>query len=102
VVLILDNAPWHWGKSVDAARADHPHLEFYRPPSYIQQVNIIERFWTLRRRRATHNRLFDGRADLERSLRAGLCCLQTMRRRVRSLIADCFTLPAKRTASPGV
>ena len=34
VVLIIDNAPWHRGKPIDEALADHPHLEFYRLPSY--------------------------------------------------------------------
>jgi transposase len=82
--------------------ADHPHLEFYRLPSYSPQLNVIERFWKLLRRRATHNRLFDRLADLRQSIRASLSYYQTMRGRVRSLIAECYTLPAKQTASPGV
>src|SRR4051812_9991105 len=86
VVLILDNAPWHRGKPIDEALAEHPHREFYRLPSYSPQLNVIERFWKLLRRRATHNRLFDGLAELKRSLRASLCYYQTMRGRVRSLI----------------
>jgi transposase len=102
VVLILDNAPWHRGGPIDEALGDHPHLEFYRLPSYSPQLNVIERFWKLLRRRATHNRLFDSLADLKRSLRASLCYYQTMRGRVRSLIDGCYTGTAKRTASPGV
>jgi transposase len=102
VVLILDNAPWHRGRPIDEALADCPHLEFYRLPSYSPQLNVIERFWKLLRRRATHNRLFDGLTDLKRSIRASLCYYQTMRGRVRSLIDGCYTRPAKRTVSPGV
>src|SRR4051794_14097763 len=102
VVLIVDNAPWHRGKPIDEALAEHPHLEFYRLPSYSPQLNVIERFWKLLRRRATHNRYFDGLAELKRSLRASLCYYQTMRGRVRSLIAGCYARPEKRTASPGV
>src|SRR5512147_480061 len=102
VVLIIDNAPGHRGKPIDEALAEHPHLEFYRLPSYSPQLNAIERFWKLLRRRATHNRLFDSLADLKRSIRASLCNYQTMRGRVRSLIAACYTRPIKRTASPGV
>jgi len=94
VVLIIDNAPWHRGRPIDAALADRPHLEFYRLPSYSPQLNVIERFWKLLRRRAAHNRLFDNLADLKRSLRASLCYYQTMRGRVRSLIVGCYTLPA--------
>jgi transposase len=102
VVLIIDNAPWHRGQPIEEALADHPHLEFYRLPSYSPQLNVIERFWKLLRRRATHNRLFDRLADLRQSIRASLSYYQTMRGRVRSLIAECYTLPAKQTASPGV
>jgi transposase len=101
VVLIIDNAPWHRGGPIDAALADHPHLEFYRLPSYSPQLNVIERFWKLLRRRAAHNRLFDSLSDLKRSLRASLCYFQTMRGRVQSLIAGCYTRPAKRTESSG-
>ena len=90
VVLIIDNAPWHRGQPIDDALADHPHLEFYRLPSYSPQLNVIERLWRLLRRRATHNRLFDTLADLKRSIRASLCYYQTVRCRLRTLIAGCY------------
>lgn len=86
VVLVIDNAPWHRGRQVDAAMRDNPHLEFRRLPSYSPQLNPVERFWKKLRRRATHNRLFDTLADLKASLRASLCYYQTMRERVRSII----------------
>src|SRR4051794_4352035 len=90
LVLIIDNAPWHRGKPIDDALAEHPHLEFYRLPSYSPQLNVIERLWKLLRRRATHNRLFDSMAVLKRSLRARLSYFQTVRGRVRTLIAGCY------------
>jgi transposase len=90
VVLSIDNAPWHRGRPIDEALADHPHLEFYRLPSYSPQLNVIERFWRLLRRRATHNRLFDTLADLKRSIRASRCYDQTVRCRLRTLIAGCY------------
>jgi transposase len=86
VVLVIDNAPWHRGRPIDAALRENPHLEFKRLPSYSPQLNLIERFWKKLRRRATHNRLFDTLADLKASLRASLCYFQTMRHRVRSII----------------
>jgi transposase len=101
VVLIIDNAPWHRGKPIDEALAEHPHLEFKRLPSYSPQLNVIERFWRLLRRRATHNRLFETMADLRRSLRASLCYYQTVRGRIRSLVAGCYAPPVERTASAG-
>lgn len=72
VVLVIDNAPWHRGRLVDAAMRDNPHLEFYRLPSYGPQLNPVERFWRQLRRRATHNRRFDTLTDLKASLRASL------------------------------
>ena len=101
VVLLIDNAPWHRGRPIDEALAENPHLEFKRLPSYSPQLNPIERFWKVLRRRATHNRLFDTLADLKRSLRTSLCYFQTVRGRVRSLVAKSYTRPENRKASAG-
>ena len=62
---------------------------------------MIERFWRMRRRRATHNRLFESLADQKRALRASLSYFQTVRGRVRGLIAKCYTRPANQTVSAG-
>ena len=102
VVLIIDNAPWHRGGPIDQALAECPHLEFYRLPSYSPHLNVIERFWNLLRRRASHNRLFEGLGDLKRSLRASLCYFQTVRGRIRSLVAGCYARPADQKASAGL
>jgi transposase len=98
VVLLIDNAPWHAGAPVRQALADHPHLELKRLPSYSPQLNPIERFWKVLRRRATHDRLFDALADLRRSIRSSLSYFQTMRCRVRSLLNR---QPRKRTPVAG-
>ena len=98
VVLVIDNAPWHAGQPVDDALRDNPQLELYRLPSYSPQLNPIERFWRVLRRRATHNRLFDTLADLRRSLRSSLSYFQTMRDRVRTLVNR---QPRKQTSSAG-
>ena len=100
VVLVIDNAPWHAGQPVAEALRDNPHLEFYRLPPYSPQLNPIEQFWRVLRRRATHNRLFDSLADLKRSLRNSLCYFQTVRTRVASLVAKCFRQKATESAAP--
>lgn len=102
VVLIIDNAPWHRGGPIDEALAECPHLEFYRLPSYSPHLNVIERFWRMLRRRATHNRLFEGLGDLKRSLRASLCYFQTVRGRIKSLVAGCYLCPENQKASAGL
>ena len=102
VVLVIDNAPWHRGGLINAALAENPHLEFYRLPSYSPQLNVIERFWKLLRRRATHNRLFETLADLKRSVRNSLCYFQTVRQRIGRLIAACYPPPENQTTSSGM
>ena len=101
VVVLIDNAPWHAGEPIQKALADYPQLELKRLPSYSPQLNVIERFWKLLRRRATHNRLFETLADLKRSIRASLCYFQTVRQRLRTLIAKCYPHPVNQTASSG-
>jgi DDE superfamily endonuclease len=103
VVLLIDNAPWHRGGPINEALADNPHLKFKRLPAYSPQLNPIERFWKVLRRRATHNRLFDALADLKRSLRASLSYFQTMRGRVKTLLLSRRKQKkAKQTASGSV
>jgi transposase len=102
VVLIIDNAPWHRGKPIDEALAEHPHLEFKRLPSYSPQLNVIERFSKLLRRRATHNRLFESLAGLKGSIRASLCYFQTVRAKVRGLVAKSYNRPTNQKASAGL
>jgi transposase len=66
--------------------AAYPHLRVKRLPSYSPQLNVIERFWRVLRRRATHNRLFARMTAVRTTLRNNLCYFQTMRQKVLSLI----------------
>jgi DDE superfamily endonuclease len=86
VVITIDNAPWHRGAAMEEVLAAHPHLRLYRLPSYSPQLNVIERFWRVLRRRATHNRLFASMAALRVTLHHNLCYFQTMKQKVLSLI----------------
>jgi transposase len=84
IVLVIANAPWHRGSLITKALQEWPHLELYRLPSYSPQLQVIERFWKVLRRRATHHRLFDTITGLKRALRNSLCYYQTLRHRVLS------------------
>lgn len=86
VVITIDNAPWHRGALMEQVLAAHPHLRLKRLPSYSPQLNVIERFWRVLRRRATHNRLFVSMAELRATLRNNICYFQTMRQKVLSLM----------------
>ena len=95
VVLVIDKAAWHRGALVTAVLEAYPHLELYPLPSYSPQLQVIERFWKVLRRRATHNRLFPTLAQLKGTLRNNLCYYQTLKHRVLSVIQS----PRKRTKS---
>ncbi len=86
VVLVIDNASWHRGGLITEVLSQLPRLRLYRLPSYSPQLQVIERFWKVLRRRATHNRLFPSPARLKQALRHSLCYYQTLKHRVLSLI----------------
>jgi transposase len=86
VIITIDNAPWHQATAIEQVLATHQHLQLYRLPSYSPHLNLIERFWRVLRRRATHNRLFESMAELKTALRASFCYFHTMRHKVLSLI----------------
>jgi hypothetical protein len=46
----------------------------------------MERFWRVRRRRATHNRVFSSMAALRTTLRHNVSYFQTLKQKVLSLI----------------
>lgn len=86
VVLVIDNAPWHKGGLIAQVLKEVRHVELYRLPSYSPQLQVIERFWKVRRRRATHNRLFPTIRRLKQALRYNLCYYQTVKHRLLSVI----------------
>ena len=93
VVLVLDTAPWPHGGRITKTLDQWPQLRWYRWPSDSPQLQVIERFWKVLRRRATHHRLFLTRAQLQQALRHSLCYYPTLKHRVLSLIQS----PQKRT-----
>jgi transposase len=86
VVVVIDKASWHRGALVTAVLETFPHLELYPLPSYSPKLQVIERFWKVLRRRATHNRLFLTMAQLKQTVRNSLCYYQTLKHRVLSII----------------
>jgi transposase len=86
VVVVIDKAPWHRGAVINEVLAVYRHLELDPLPSYSPQLQVIERFWKVLRRRATHNRLFPTMTGLKQSLHNNLCYYHTLKQRVLSLI----------------
>jgi hypothetical protein len=93
VVLVIDHAPWHQGALITTGLNGMPHLERSRLPRYSPQLQVMERFWKILRRRATHNRLLGTVAALKRALRHRLCDDPTLRHRVLPIMQA----PNKRT-----
>ncbi|TNE31738.1 MAG: hypothetical protein EP346_00225 [Bacteroidetes bacterium] len=98
VVIIIDRAIWHFGEPIREVLKTLPHLELYELPSNSPHLNVIERFWRILRRRATHNRFFESMDELCKTLRNNLCYYQTIRSKVMSLI-EC---PKKRAKNQAV
>ena len=86
VVITIDNAPWPRGALMEPVLAAHPQLRLKRLPSYSPQLNVIERFWRVLRRRATHHRLCTPMAALRATLRNNLGYYQAIRQKVLSLM----------------
>jgi transposase len=74
------------GAKIAEVLATQPHLQLYRLPSYSPQLNPIERFWRVLRRRPTHNRLFLTLIELRTILRASFCYFHTVRHKMLSLL----------------
>jgi hypothetical protein len=64
VYLVLDNAPWHRGKDIQAWLEKHPNIHMYFLPSYCPDLNEIERLWKKLRQTKTHNFLAANLAEL--------------------------------------
>jgi transposase len=84
--MTSDHAPWHGGAGVAQVLEAHPQLRLYRFPRYRPQLNVLERFWRVRRRRATPHRLCTRMVRLRAALRQKRCYFQTRRQQVLSLI----------------
>jgi transposase len=98
VVIVIDKAPWPRGAVLKAGLAECPHLEVYPLPSYSPQLQVIERFWKVLRRRATHNRLFPTLEQLKHALRSSLSYYHTLKHRVLSVIQSKRTRTKASTA----
>ena len=86
VVLTIDNASWHRGKPINDVLEKHSHLKLFRLPSYSPNLQVIERFWKILRRRATHNRFFSSMTQMRKSLRNSIRYYQIFKKRLLSLI----------------
>jgi hypothetical protein len=95
VVLVIDRASWHQGPVITQMLAACPHVEWSPLPSYSPQLQVIERFWKVLRRRATHHRLCRTMAHLKQALRNSLCYDQTLKHRVLTVMQS----PRNRTKS---
>ena len=55
ILLIADNAKYHYSKRVQEALKDHPKVRFVFLPSYSPNLNLIERLWGFFKKHVLHN-----------------------------------------------
>ena len=88
IVITIDRASWHRGKLVKQFLEKHSRLELYELPSYSPCLQVIERFWKILRRRATHNRFFSSMENMRKTLQSNIQYYQVMKRRLLSIICS--------------
>lgn len=72
--IILDNAPAHHAKMTQAcATALAPYMDLIFLPPYSPQLNPIEKFWKMLRKRMTHNACFPSFFGLKIDVAKLLC-----------------------------
>lgn len=56
IILILDNAKYHYGEVVKEALQAHPRIRLVFLPSYSPNLNLIERLWKFFKKKVLYNR----------------------------------------------
>jgi len=56
IILILDNAKYHYSNAVQDNLKDHPRIRLVFLPSYSPNLNLIERLWKFFKKKVLYNR----------------------------------------------
>jgi transposase len=67
IILIADNAKYHYSKMVQEALKDHPRVRFVFLPSYSPNLNLIERLWGFFKKHVLHNKYHKDIGSFRRS-----------------------------------
>lgn len=59
ILLILDNARYHYSKEVQKALNDHPRIKFVFLPPYSPNLNLIERLWKFFKKKVLYNTYYE-------------------------------------------
>jgi len=64
LVMVLDNAGWHLGKSLKVPK----NMRLLPLPPYSPELNPMENIWDELREKSFHNRVFESLDEMERHL----------------------------------
>ena len=64
LVILLDNASWHWGGDVQRVLDENPRLHLLYLPTACPDLNPQEQVWKAVRTHVSHNHLFPNLATL--------------------------------------
>lgn len=83
IIMILDGAGWHKGKSL----ALPANLRLVKLPPYSPELNPVEHLWDEIREKFFHNRVFDSLDALEDHLCHALLSMEIDPEKARSIVA---------------
>ena len=84
LVMVLDNAGWHLGKSLKIPK----NMRLLPLPSYSPELNPMENVWDALRERSFHNRVFKDLGHMEQHLLSALREMEQSPDMTKS-ISDC-------------
>ena len=58
IILILDNAKYHYSNEVQDTLKDHPRIRRVFLPSYSPNLNLIERLWKFFKKKVLYNKYY--------------------------------------------
>jgi len=92
IMLILDNARYHYSKEVKAALEDHPRIQLVFLPPYSPNLNLIERLWKFFKKKVLYNRYHESLSDFRKAAMEFFRNIETYHDELESLMSGGFEL----------
>ncbi len=92
IILIADNAKYHYSKQVQEALKDYPRVRFVFLPRYSPNLNLIERLWGFFKKQVLHNQYHKDIGSFRRSCIEFFRNIDQHREKIASLMGGGFDI----------